>query len=149
VLSCLAATYAMLGQPDEGLNSLDEALRLVESSGERWWEAGLSRLRGDLLLATQDPSAAEPSYRRALLTARKQSAKLLELQASTSLARLWNSQGKRAEAEDLLAPIHGWFTEGFDAPDLVAAKTLLEELALPSGPSVARTVERGRLRSGS
>jgi predicted ATPase len=86
-------------------------------------------LRGDLLNATGDPAAAQRSYWQALAVARRQSAKLFELRASTSLARLWRDQGKRTEARDLLAPIYGWFTEGFDTPVLKEAKVLLEELA--------------------
>jgi len=80
-----------------------------------------------LLDATCDPSAAERSYHQALAVAKQQTAKLLELQASLSLARLWCKQNRRGEAHDLLAPIYGWFTEGFDMPDLKEAKALLEE----------------------
>ena len=83
---------------------------------------------GDLLNATGDRSGAEQHYRQAIAVAERQSAKLFELRASISLARLWRDQGKRAEARDLLAPIYGWFTEGFDAPDLKEAKSLLNEL---------------------
>jgi predicted ATPase len=82
-----------------------------------------------LLNATGDRAGAEQSYRLALDVAKRQSAKLFELRASTSLARLWRDQGKRAEARDLLAPIYGWFTEGFDTPVLQDAKALLDELA--------------------
>ena len=84
------------------------------------------RLRGDLLNATCDPSAAERSYHQALAVAKLQSAKLLELQASVSLARLWCQQNRHGEARDLLAPIYGWFTEGFDTKDLQEAKALLD-----------------------
>jgi predicted ATPase len=87
----------------------------------------LHRLRGDLLNATGDPSAAERSYLQALAVAKLQTAKLLELQASLSLARLWCKQNRRGEARDLLAPIYGWFTEGFDMLDLKEAKALLKE----------------------
>ena len=90
----------------------------------------LYRVPGDLLNATGDRSAAERHYRQAIAVAERQSAKLFELRASTSLARLWRDQGKRAEAYDLLAPIYGWFTEGFDTPVLKEAKTLLDELAM-------------------
>ena len=89
----------------------------------------MHRVRGDLLNATGDRAAAEQNYREAIAVAERQSAKVFELRAATSLARLWRDQGKRAEARDLLAPIYAWFTEGFDAPDLVAAKALLHELA--------------------
>ena len=89
----------------------------------------MHRLRGTLLLATADHGAAEDSYQQALAVARHQSAKFWELRAAISLARLWRDQGKRAEARDLLAPIYGWFTEGFDTPILQDAKALLDELA--------------------
>ena len=85
-------------------------------------------MRGDLLNATGDQVAAEHSYHQALASRERQSAKIFELRASTSLARLWRDQGKRAEARDLLAPIYGWFTEGFDTLDLKEAKALLDEL---------------------
>ena len=128
VLMRLAEAYAMVGQPSDGLNCLAEAAQIIETTDERCHEAELHRLRGDLLNATGDPSAAERSYHQALTVAKLQSAKLLELQASISLARLWCKQNRRGEARDLLAPIYGWFTEGFDAPDLKEAKLLLEEL---------------------
>jgi predicted ATPase len=89
----------------------------------------LHRIRGDLLNATSDRAAAEHDYRQAIAVAERQSAKLFQLRASASLARLWRDQGKRADARDLLGPIYNWFTEGFDAPDLKDAKALLEELA--------------------
>jgi class 3 adenylate cyclase/predicted ATPase len=128
VLILLAEADAVLGQPVEGLNCLSEAAQIIETTEERYHEAELHRLRGDLLNATGDPSAAERNYHQALAVARRQSAKLFELRASTSLARLWRDQGKRTEARDLLAPIYGWFTEGFDTPDLKEAKALLDEL---------------------
>ncbi len=128
VLMWLAEAYAMVGQPADGLNCLAEAAQIIETTDERCHEAELHRLRGDLLNATGDPSAAERSYHQALAVAKLQSAKLLELQASISLARLWCKQDRRGEARDLLAPIYGWFTEGFDALDLKEAKLLLEEL---------------------
>jgi len=108
---------------------LDEAARIIEATEERINEAELHRLRGDLLNSTGDLPAAEQSYDRAIAVARSQSAKLLQLRASVSLARLWRDQGRRTEAHDLLAPIYGWFTEGFDAPDLKEAKALLDALA--------------------
>jgi tetratricopeptide (TPR) repeat protein len=129
LLMRLAEAYAMLGQPVEGLNCLTEAAQIIETAEERYHEAGLHRLRGDLLDAIGDRSAAERSYHRALAVARSQSAKLLELRASISLARLWCKQGKRIEARDLLASIDGWFTEGFGTPVLEESKALLEELA--------------------
>jgi predicted ATPase len=125
----LAEAYAMLGQPVEGLNCLDEAAQNIETTEERISEAELCRLRGDLLNATGDRAAAERRYHQALAVAERESAKLWELRAATSLARLWRDQGKRTEARDLLAPIYGWFTEGFDAPVLQNAKALLDQLA--------------------
>jgi predicted ATPase len=92
-------------------------------------QAETLRLGGDLLRCTGEPAAAERSYGEALTLARHQSAKLWELRAAASLARLWRDQGKRTEARDLLAPIYGWFTEGFDTPVLQDAKALLDELA--------------------
>jgi tetratricopeptide (TPR) repeat protein len=124
----LAEAHAKLGQPDEERQCLAESARIVETNEERVWEAELLRMRGDLLNAASDRSAAEQNYRQAIAVAERQSAKLLQLKASTSLARLWRDQGKRREARDLLGPIYNWFTEGFDAPDLEDAKALLEEL---------------------
>ena len=126
---CSPRPTLWLGQPVDGLNCLAEAAQIIETTDERCSEAELHRLRGDLLNATGDPSAAEQSYRQAIAVAKRQSAKLFELRASISLARLWRDQGRRGEARDLLAPIYGWFTEGFDAPDLKEAKALLDELA--------------------
>jgi predicted ATPase len=128
LLMMLAGAYARLGKPVDGLNCLSEAAQIIETTDERYSEAELHRLRGDLLNATGDQSAAERSYHQALAVAKQQSAKLFELRASISLARLWRNQDRRGEARNLLAPIYGWFTEGFDAPDLNEAKALLEEL---------------------
>jgi class 3 adenylate cyclase/tetratricopeptide (TPR) repeat protein len=128
VLMWLADAYALVGQPADGLNCLAEAARIIETTEERNSEAELYRLRGDLLNATGDQPAAERSYHQALAVAKLQSAKLLELRASINLARLWCKQDRRGEARDLLAPIYGWFTEGFDTLDLKEAKVLLEEL---------------------
>ena len=125
----LAEAHAMLGQPAEARDYLAEAVRIVETTGERFFEAELLyRVPGDLLNAAGDQSAAEQHYCRAIGVAEQQGAKLFQLRASTSLARLWRDQGKRAEARDLLGPIYTWFTEGFDAPDLKDAKALLDEL---------------------
>jgi predicted ATPase len=124
----LAEAHAMVGQPADGLNCLAEAARIIETTDERVNEAELHRLRGDALNATGDPSAAERSYHQALAVAKLQNAKLFELRASISLARLWCKQNRRGEARDLLAPIYGWFTEGFDTLDLKQAKALLDEL---------------------
>jgi predicted ATPase len=125
----LAQACAMLGQPVEGLNHLAEAAQIVETTDERDVEAELHRLRGNLLNAASDPSAAEQSYHQALAVAKRQNAKTWELRAALELARLWRDQGKRTEARDLLAPIYGWFTEGFDTPVLQDAKALLDQLA--------------------
>jgi class 3 adenylate cyclase/predicted ATPase len=127
-LVMLARAYAMVGQPADGLNCLAEAARIIETTEERMGEAALHRVRGDLLNATGDPSAAERSYQQAIAVAKLQSAKLSELLASISLARLWCKQDRRGEARDLLAPIYGWFTEGFDTLSLKEAKALLDEL---------------------
>jgi predicted ATPase len=128
MLMWAAEAYAMLGQPSEGLDCLDEAAKTIETTEERCHEAELHRVRGDLLNATGNRSAAERYYRQAIAVAKRQSAKLFQLRASTSLARLWRDQGRRTEALDLLGPIYNWFTEGFDAPDLKDAKALLEQL---------------------
>jgi len=125
----LAEAYAVLGQPLEGLDHLAQAAEIIETKEERALEAEVHRLRGNLLRATGDRSAAEQSYHWALAIAKRQSAKLWELRAAVSLARLWQDEGKRAEARELLAPIHDWFTEGFDTPALQDAKALLDELA--------------------
>ena len=127
-LCFLAEGYAKVGQLKESLNCLAEAAQIIEMTEERYYEAELLRLRGDLLNAIGDRAAAEQSYHDALAVAKRQSARTLELRAATSLARLWRDQRKRCEARDLLAPIYGWFTEGFDTPDLKEAKALLEDL---------------------
>jgi tetratricopeptide (TPR) repeat protein len=124
----LAEAHAMLGQLVEGLNCLAEAAQIIETTGERHNEAEMLRLRGSLLYAAGNQSAAEESYHQALAVARRQSAKLWELLGAMSLARLWRDQGKRTEARDLLAPVYGWFTEGFDTSVLRDGKALLDEL---------------------
>jgi predicted ATPase len=110
---------------------LTEALALVDTTGERWCEAELHRLKGELLLqgSSENATEAEACFHHALEIARTQQAKSFELRAATSLARLWQHQGKRQEAHDLLAPVYGWFTEGFDTADLKDAKALLDALA--------------------
>jgi predicted ATPase len=115
---------------EEGLQALAEAQTLVEQQEERWWEAEIYRLRGVVLLRQTMPQEAEAEawLQRALDVARRQEAKGLELRAAMSLAHLWQQQGKRAEACELLAPIYGWFTEGFDTADLQEAKALLDAL---------------------
>ena len=127
----LAEVCAHLGHTEEGLQALAEAHTLVEQQEERFWEAEIHRLWGVLLLRQPGtPQAeAEACFQQALDVARRQEAKSLELRAAMSLSRLWQQQGKQVEAHALLAPIYGWFTEGFDTADLQEAKTLLEELA--------------------
>ncbi len=120
-----------LGQPEEGLEVLAEALALMESTGERYMEAEFHRLRGELLLelAPDDHAPAEAAFQQAIAVAQAQGAKSLELRAAISLARLCRSQDRVAEAHDLLAPVFDWFTEGFDTADLKEAKALLDELS--------------------
>jgi predicted ATPase len=129
-LSLLVEAYGQAGQPEAGLPVLAEALTLVATIEARWWEAELYRLKGALLLQLPSPDVpqAETCVRQALEVARGQQAKTLELRAALSLSRLWQQQGKQVEAHALLAPISGWFTEGFDTSDLQAAKALLEAL---------------------
>ena len=126
----LADVSDHLGHPDAGLHALAEAHTLVEQHEERWSEAEIYRLRGVLLLRQTMPQQeeAETCFHQALAIARQQQAKSLELRTAMSLARLWQQQGKRAAARDLLEPIYGWFTEGFDTADLQEAKALLEKL---------------------
>jgi predicted ATPase len=130
-LGLLAETYRDAGQTEEGLAVLAEALAVIHSTGERIYEAELYRLNGELRLrlATDNAAEAETYFRQALDVARSQQAKSLELRATMSLSRLWQQQGKQAEAHALLASIYGWFTEGFDTADLQEAKALLEVLA--------------------
>jgi predicted ATPase len=129
-LGFLAQAYGQVGQAGEGLTLLGEALGAVHQTGERFCEAELYRLKGALLLAhsAENHGKAEACFQQALGVARRQQAKARELRAATSLSRLWQHQGKRAAAYDLLAPVYGWFNEGFDTADLQEAKALLEEL---------------------
>ena len=106
---------------------MDDALQIVDRTGARWFLAELNRLKGQLLLQGR-PEAAEELYCKALDVAQEQEAKLWELRAAASLARLLRDQGRGGEARDLLAPVYGWFTEGFDTPDLKEAKALLDAL---------------------
>ncbi|KKL79312.1 hypothetical protein LCGC14_2016110, partial [marine sediment metagenome] len=130
ILGNLAEAYGHAGQPEAGLQAVAEALKLVEQTGERKYEASLYRTKGELLLGlTADHrTEAESCFHQALAGARRQQAKLFELRAATSLSRLWQKQGKIQEARELLAEIYGWFTEGFDTKYLKEAKALLEEL---------------------
>jgi predicted ATPase len=120
-----------VGQTAAGLEALAEALATLPKSASRWWEAELYRLRGELLRQSSVAQAgeAEACVQQALDIARRQQAKSLELRAATSLSRLWQLQGQRDEAHELLAPIYGWFTEGFDTADLQEAKALIKELS--------------------
>ena len=132
-LALLAEAYGKVGQAEEGLQRAGRgAGGSATDSGERYCEAELYRLKGELLLAgcpRSSSAEAEACFQQALAIARRQQAKSWELRAAMSLSRLWQQQGKRAEAHELLAPIYGWFTEGFDTADLQEAKALLEELA--------------------
>ena len=130
-LALLAEATGYAGQVNEGLHVLAETLAAFEASGQGDMLAEAHRLQGELLLRQPAPDAvqAEACFQQALAIARRQQAKSWELRAATSLSRLWQQQGKRAEAHELLAPIYGWFTEGFDTADLQDAKALLEELA--------------------
>ena len=129
-LALLAEAHGTDGQAEEGLGLLREALVVVEKSGVHQWEAELYRLQGDLLLHQTVPDAqqAEACFCHALATARRQQAKSLELRTAMSLAQLWQRQGKRAVARQMLAAVYGWFTEGFDTADLREAKALLDAL---------------------
>jgi predicted ATPase len=129
-LVLLAETCEKLGLVDEGFSMVAEALRAMDESGRGDFKAEAYRLKGALLLRQTMPDVPQAATRfnQALDVARHQQAKSLELRAATSLARLWQSQGKRQEASALLAPVYGWFTEGFDTADLQEAKALLEEL---------------------
>ena len=127
-IALIASACEIAGQIEEALALLDDALQIVARTNERWFAAELYRRKGQLLLRQGHTEAAEELYRKALSIAVEQEAKLWELRAAASLARLRRDQGRRTEARDLLAPIYGWFTEGFGTPDLKEAKALLDEL---------------------
>ena len=129
-LALLTETYGKIGQVEEGLHTLTEALAATNEREQRDMESELHCLKGELLRRRADPdeSQAETCFHQALDIARSQQAKSLELRAATSLARLWQSQDKRQDAYALLAPVYNWFTEGFDTADLQEAKALLEAL---------------------
>jgi predicted ATPase len=129
-LSYLARAHADLGQFDDARRRLDEALAAVETSGERWCEADILRMAGEieLMAPERDAGKAEAWFERSIEVARAQQARSWELRATMSLARLWRDKGRRAEARDLLAPVYGWFTEGFDTLDLSEARATLDEL---------------------
>jgi predicted ATPase len=135
-LGLLAEAYGKVGRPQEGLTILSEALTAMQKTGERFSEAELYRLKGTLMLQSQVPSLrsqvekeAEQCFGKAIEIARRQQAKSLELRAVISLSRLWQQQGRKDEARQMLAEIYGWFTEGFDTKDLQEAKALLDTLS--------------------
>ena len=130
-LSYLARAKAEIGQFDLARRCIGEAMTAVETAKERWYEAEVTRIAGEIVLLSPEPDVAkaEAYFARALAVAQKQQAKSWELRAATSMARLWRDQGRRQQARELLAPVHGWFTQGFDTLDLKQAKRLLDELA--------------------
>jgi predicted ATPase len=131
ILCLQAEVHHNSGEPEEALRLLAKAINRAQRTGERYFEVDLHRIKGEVLLSLpeSDPAGAAGCFGHGVALARKQKAKLWELRAATSLARLWRDQGGRAEANGLLAPIYGWFTEGFDTADLKDAKALLDELA--------------------
>ena len=130
LLSSLASAYAEMGKFEDAQRCIDEALVAIETTKEKWFEADINQLVGEIALKSPELSAAtaEAYFKRALAIARQQQAKSWELRAAMSMARLWRDQGKRDEARELLAPVYGWFTEGFETRDLKEAKALLDEL---------------------
>ncbi|MGB6388551.1 MAG: adenylate/guanylate cyclase domain-containing protein [Methyloceanibacter sp.] len=140
LLTSLIEAYNKIEQPEEGLTTLAEAQALVETTGERYYEAELERLKGELLLAQSpdDPAEAEACFHNALEIARRQQAKSLELRAAMSLTRLWQRQGKKGDACRLLNDVFAWFTEGFDTADLREARALLDELGAMKQVGISR-----------
>jgi predicted ATPase len=138
----LAEAMALTGDLENALHLIDEAIAQVERAGweERLSYAEILRLKGWMLSLKGDLGGAEQNFFASLAWARRQQAKSWELRTSTSLARLWQSQGKRHEAYGLLAPVYGWFTEGFDTKDFLEAKALLNELAAPSSVANSATL---------
>jgi predicted ATPase len=130
-LALLAEAHGTIGEPEAGLPVLTEALTLADTTGERWYEPELYRLKGELLLqlSSDNQAEAETCFHHALEITQTQQAKSFELRAATSLAHLWQQQGKHQEAYNLLAPVYNWFTEGFDTADLIEAKALLDVLS--------------------
>jgi predicted ATPase len=130
LLALLADAYGLAGEAKRGLQVIEEALALCDRNDERYYEAEIHRLRGELLLEleTPDETRAEEALRRAIEIAQGQKARMLELRAAVSLGRLLRDQGRSAEARELLPGVYGWFTEGFDTPDLRATAELLAEL---------------------
>jgi predicted ATPase len=130
-LMFLARAHAELGQLDDAWRYIGEALTTMETTKETWIKAEVHRVAGEIALkpTEADATKAQAYFDGALAVARAQQAKSWELRAAMSMARLWREQGKRNEARELLAPVYGWFTEGFDTRDLKEAKALLDELA--------------------
>ena len=128
-LAVVSEALCCAGDYDGAAAALAEAAAAMEKSSERWWQAEIERLGGVLLIARRNIAEGAACFERAIETARRQQAKSLELRAAVSLARLWGEQGQREEARDLLAPVYGWFIEGFDTTDLKEAKSLLDELS--------------------
>jgi predicted ATPase len=130
-ISYLTRAYVELGQFNDAWRRIGEMMTAVQTTKESWWEADLHRIAGEVALKSPEPDAtkAQAHFERALAVARQQQAKSWELRAAISLARLWRDQGKPQQARELLAPVYGWFTEGFDMLDLKEAKALLNELA--------------------
>ena len=130
-LSALTSAYAKLGRLQDAQNSLTEMTTVMRTTKETLWEAEADRLAGEIAMKLPAPDTAKALvyFESALIVARAQQAKSWELRAAMSMARLWRDQGKREQARELLAPVYGWFTEGFDALDLKEAKALLDELA--------------------
>jgi predicted ATPase len=130
-LSLLALAHAELGQLDDAWRCIDDSIETIERSKEKWCEAEVHRIAGEIALKSLAPDAekAEKHFERAVSAAGRRQMKSFELRAAMSMARLWRDQGKPQQARELLAPVYGWFTEGFDMPDLKEAKALLDELA--------------------
>jgi predicted ATPase len=129
-LAWLAQANAELGQFDDAWRCISEALTGTDTTKERWFEAELNRIAGEVMRSSPEPDATkvEAYFERALAISRQQQAKSWELRAAMSMARLWRDQGKVRQSRELLAPVYGWFTEGFDTLDLKEAKALLEDL---------------------
>ena len=128
-LGYLASAYASGGDIDRAHSLLDQAVQRADETAEHVFTAELHRLRGELLIGSGIADEAAGEFAEAIVVARRQEAKMWELRAATSLARLLRGQGRREEARDVLAPVYGWFTEGFETTDLRGARALLDELA--------------------
>jgi tetratricopeptide (TPR) repeat protein len=139
----IASAHASLGQPEIGLDLLDEAIQMAEATSERFFEAELYRLRGKILLSLGKKGEAEAELQRALTIAQHQQARWWELRAATDLARHWHDEGRNVEANSLLQPIYTWFVEGFDTPDLKDAKVLLDKLGDLAGTQIQATRGNG------